>query len=164
MRDVETKASKCGGVNCQNDAGALKCPTCLKVGKETAFCSQDCFKKSWSEHKAMHKSASTSLYNPFPNFSFTGPLRPIYPLSPKISVPDSIPHPPWSQDGNPKYKYAGRNNITILDNKQQDGMRKVCRLAREVLDIAAREAKPGVTTDHIDKVVHEECIKRNVRL
>lgn len=42
-------------------------------------------------------------------------------------------------------------------------MRKVCRLAREVLDIAAREAKPGVTTDHIDKVVHDACMERNVR-
>lgn len=43
-------------------------------------------------------------------------------------------------------------------------MRKVCRLAREVLDIAAREAKPGVTTDHIDKIVHEACMEREVSL
>jgi methionine aminopeptidase len=41
-------------------------------------------------------------------------------------------------------------------------MRKVCRLAREVLDIAAREAKPGVTTDYIDKVVHDACMERDV--
>lgn len=41
-------------------------------------------------------------------------------------------------------------------------MRKVCRLAREVLDIAAKEVKPGVTTDHIDEVVHKACIERNV--
>lgn len=41
-------------------------------------------------------------------------------------------------------------------------MRKVCRLAREVLDIAAREVKPGVTTDHIDKVVHDACMERDV--
>lgn len=41
-------------------------------------------------------------------------------------------------------------------------MRKVCRLAREVLDAAARELKPGVTTDYIDEVVHRECIKRDV--
>lgn len=41
-------------------------------------------------------------------------------------------------------------------------MRKVCRLAREVLDIAAREVRPGVTTDHIDEVVHQACIERNV--
>lgn len=43
-------------------------------------------------------------------------------------------------------------------------MRKVCRLTREVLDIAAREAKPGVTTDHIDKVLHEACLARDVRI
>ena len=163
MREVGGKDNKCAGVDCQNDAGSLKCPTCLKIGKEISFCSQDCFKRSWSEHKAVHKSSSTALYNPFPNFSFTGPLRPIYPLSPRRTVPDSIPHPPWSRDGDPKYKFAGRNAITILDKRQQDRMKKVCRLAREVLDIAAAEVKPGATTDHIDEVVHKACIERNVR-
>lgn len=43
-------------------------------------------------------------------------------------------------------------------------MRKACRLGREVLDIAAREIKPGVTTDHIDKVVHAACMERDVCL
>lgn len=43
------------------------------------------------------------------------------------------------------------------------GMRKVCRLAREVLDIAAAAAVPGVTTDYIDEIVHKACIERNVR-
>lgn len=42
-------------------------------------------------------------------------------------------------------------------------MRKVCRLAREVLDAAARELKPGVTTDYLDEVVHKACIERDVR-
>lgn len=39
-------------------------------------------------------------------------------------------------------------------------MRKVCRLAREVLDIAAAAVKPGVTTDYIDDIVHKACIER----
>lgn len=39
-------------------------------------------------------------------------------------------------------------------------MRKVGRLAREVLDVAAKAAKPGVTTDEIDRIVHEACIER----
>lgn len=56
----------------------------------------------------------------------------------------------------------GRNNIEILDKKAQDGMRKVCRLAREVLDVAAAAAKPGVTTDYIDEIVHKACMERNV--
>lgn len=41
-------------------------------------------------------------------------------------------------------------------------MRKVCRLAREVLDIAAREVRPGITTDYLDEVVHKACLERNV--
>lgn len=40
-------------------------------------------------------------------------------------------------------------------------MRKVCRLAREVLDIAAAAAVPGVTTDYIDEVVHKACVERD---
>lgn len=58
----------------------------------------------------------------------------------------------------------GRNRIKILTKDEQEGMRKVCRLAREVLDIAAAAAKPGVTTDHIDKIVHDACMERDVSL
>ena len=108
----------------------------------------------------------TRLSNPFPTFPFTGSLRPVYPLSPRRTVPDSIPHPDYAKDGIPiaGRKFLGRHNITILDKKQQDAMRKVCRMAREVLDIAARAIRPGVTTDYIDEIVHQECIKREVRL
>ena len=39
---------KCIGSDCENDAGTLQCPTCLKLGiKESFFCSQDCFKRNW---------------------------------------------------------------------------------------------------------------------
>lgn len=79
-------------------------------------------------------------------------------------VPSSIPHPDYAADGIPK---AGRSQvraskIEILDAKGQDAMRKVCRLAREVLDIAAAALRPGISTDEIDDIVHRECIKRNV--
>ena len=56
-----------------------------------------------------------------------------------------------------------KNNVQILDEKGIAGMRKVCRLSREVLDIAAAAAKPGVTTDYIDEIVHNACIERKVR-
>jgi len=114
------------------------------------------------EHKVIHKSNAS--HNPFPTFSFTGSLRPAYPLSPKRTVPEYVPHPNYAKDADPKYKFVGRNTIQILDKKAQDGMRKVCRLTREVLDVAAREIKPGVTTDQIDEVVHNACIERNVCL
>jgi methionyl aminopeptidase len=41
-------------------------------------------------------------------------------------------------------------------------MRKVCRLAREVLDITAAAMKPGVTTDYLDAICHNACIERDV--
>ncbi|KAL9128010.1 MAG: hypothetical protein Q9175_007620 [Cornicularia normoerica] len=163
MATVTTRAKRCIGMDCPNDAGTLQCPTCLKLGKESSFCSQDCFKRSWLEHKSVHKSGSTALRNPFPTFPFTGSLRPIYPLSDRRTVPESIPHPNYAktEGGNPNYKFSARNSISCLDKKQQAGMRKVCRMAREVLDVAARELRPGVTTDYIDEVVHRECIKRD---
>lgn len=106
---------------------------------------------------------SGTYYNPFPTFPYTGSLRPVYPLSPRRPVPDSIPHPDYAADGIPKLeRKLGRNKIAILDKKEQDGMRKVCRLAREVLDIAAREVRPGITTDYLDEVVHKACLERNV--
>lgn len=105
----------------------------------------------------------TGHYNPYPTFSFTGPLRPVYPLSAKRVIPKTIPHPDYASDGIPKSgRLINRNKIELLDKKGQDAMRKVCRLAREVLDIAAAALKPGITTDEIDRIVHEECIKRNV--
>ncbi|KAF4472671.1 methionyl aminopeptidase [Fusarium albosuccineum] len=172
---------KCMGADCENDAGSLQCPTCLKLGiKDSFFCSQDCFKKNWGIHKSMHKSQSnllhhfkapkaispdpaTGYYNPFPSFPYSGSLRPVYPLSPHRTLPQSIPHPVWWQDGNPKYSRSltNRNKIDILDKAGQDAMRKSCRLAREVLDLAAAAAKPGVTTDYIDEIVHKACIERN---
>ena len=60
--------------------------------------------------------------------------------------------------------FVGRNKITILDKAQQEGMRRVCKLGREVLDLAAREVRPGVTTDRIDEIVHNACIERDVSI
>ncbi|KAL6705842.1 Methionine aminopeptidase 1 [Coniothyrium glycines] len=154
---------KCSGKDCPNDAGSLQCPNCQKLGKERFFCSQDCFKKNWSEHKKEHKSQTTGHFNPFPTFPYTGSLRPVYPLSPRREVKKSIKLPDYAKDGIPRSEqvFVNRNKIAILNKEEQEGMRKVCRLGREVLDIAARAAKPGVTTDHIDEVVHTACMERD---
>lgn len=48
MTDEPPSKRKCLSVDCENDAGSLQCPTCLKLGiKDSFFCSQDCFKKNW---------------------------------------------------------------------------------------------------------------------
>ncbi|KAK0725189.1 methionine aminopeptidase [Lasiosphaeris hirsuta] len=165
MAEEPPTKRKCLGADCDNDAGTLQCPKCLSLGiKDSFFCSQDCFKKNWNTHKSMHGKTETSIFhrfftpkvvskpdpetgyfNPFPSFSFTGPLRPVYPLSPRRT----------------SGRIARANKIELLDAKAQDGMRKVCRLAREVLDIAAAAVRPGITTDEIDEIVHNACIERN---
>lgn len=85
-------------------------------------------------------------------------------MSATRTIPKTIPHPDYARDGIPRseQKIVGRNTIKILNKEEQEGMRVVCRLAREVLDIAARALKPGVTTDYIDEVVHKACIEREV--
>ncbi|KAF2148758.1 methionine aminopeptidase 1 [Myriangium duriaei CBS 260.36] len=183
MKSVEGISGRhCQGDECPNEAGTLQCPTCQKQGTESFFCSQDCFKKNWAKHKLTHKKQSnnplrkiippgvisepdpaTGHYNPFPTYSYSGPLRPVYPLSPRRTIPARIPHPEYAADGIPRSEqtFVGRNKITILDKAQQNAMRKVCKLAREVLDLGARAAVPGVTTDHIDEVIHNACIERD---
>jgi methionyl aminopeptidase len=52
------------------------------------------------------------------------------------------------------------NKIVAQSAESIDKIRQVCRLAREVLDIAGRAARPGTSTDEIDRIVHEACIER----
>ncbi|KAK3720117.1 Methionine aminopeptidase 1 [Vermiconidia calcicola] len=113
--------------------------------------------------KVVSEPDADGHYNPFPSYPYTGSLRPVYPLSPRRAVPEKIRHPDYAHNGIPASEqvYIGRKTIKVLDKKEQEGMRKVCRLTREVLDEAARALKPGVTTDEIDRVVHEACIARD---
>lgn len=106
---------------------------------------------------------NTGAYNPFPTFSYTGPVQPVYPLSPRRAVPESIRRPDWHQTGIPKGEQRlSRSKIDLLDAKGQDAMRKVCRLAREVLDITAAAVRPGITTDQLDEICHNACVEREV--
>ncbi|KDR81580.1 hypothetical protein GALMADRAFT_58894 [Galerina marginata CBS 339.88] len=175
------------GVLCQsnscpngNPPSRLECPTCSKLGIRGSFyCGQECFKagcelpaSSQKTHKIIHDLAKTGganltisdgTYNPFVNYAFTGLVRPVYPLSPNREVPAHIPRPDYIEhDGKPisEIQRAGQPP-RILTLEEQDKMRTVCRLTREVLDIAASHIRPGITTDEIDEIVHNATIERN---
>ncbi|KAF8259726.1 peptidase M24, structural domain-containing protein [Lactarius quietus] len=174
-----------------NPPSRLECPTCLKLGiKGSFFCGQECFKAGWKTHKTIHGITShqtssdgvpsmflaqpcwrtpvtvtplaDNSFNPFPNFGFSGPARPTYPLSSTRVVPDHIPRPDYAEEGIPiSENRSDGQSPRILSLEEQDKMRTVCRLAREVLDIAASHIRPGITTDEIDAIVHQACIERN---
>ena len=87
-------------------------------------------------------------FNPFPNYSFTGLVRPVYPLSPKRIVPDHIPRPDYAEDGSPAIilpRLTSRLNThfpgipisemrragqppRVLSPEEQQKMRTVCRV------------------------------------
>eukprot|EP00158_Paraphelidium_tribonemae_P005435 Partr_v1_DN27336_c2_g1_i3_m46609 putative Removes the N-terminal methionine from nascent proteins (By similarity) len=150
----------CESPGCAREA-KLQCPTCtrLKLGP-SFFCEQDCFKRNWTGHKQKHVVVDT---DPWPYFSYTGKLRPHYPLTPRRAVPDHIVRPDYAEDGVPRSEMSIRGSAYIqeLDADEISKMRTVCRLGREILDIAGSHVKPGVTTDDIDRVVHEATIARN---
>ncbi|KAI8136989.1 methionine aminopeptidase 1 [Fennellomyces sp. T-0311] len=153
----------CSTVGC-NEPASLRCPTCMKQGilVGSYFCSQDCFKKSWGVHKAAHKGNKGATYDPFPTFGYTGKLRAVYPLSPRRVVPEHIPRPEYAEIGIPKTELTPiRNKIRVLSPEEIEGCRQACRITREVLGIAAAAVRVGITTDEIDRIVHEATIERN---
>ncbi|KAJ2684484.1 Methionine aminopeptidase 1 [Coemansia spiralis] len=163
MTTIEQQHS-CKSSGCDKPA-ALQCPTCVKLAiKGSFFCSQECFRGSWGEHKSVHQVTNpAATYNPFPTYQFTGPLRPEYPLSPRRVVPADIPRPDYADapGGASKQEQSyGNAQIVAMSAEDIEKMRVVCRLGREILDIAARALRVGVTTDEIDRIVHEATIER----
>jgi hypothetical protein len=104
------------------------------------------------------------------SYSFTGSLRPCL-LSPVRSVragirkPDYADHPQGvsleeqQSRGSQIYVYSEKE-LGAPDDPQC--LRHACRMGREVLDAASRALRVGVTTDEIDRVVHDACMERNV--
>ncbi|KAH7863851.1 hypothetical protein Vadar_022731 [Vaccinium darrowii] len=90
---------------------------------------------------------------------FPRSLRP-YPISRRRAIPAHIDLPDWAIDGIPKIEPNSdfQHVVEIKTPAQIERMRETCRIAREVLDAAARVIRPGVTTDEIDDVVHEATI------
>ncbi|EEB06961.2 methionine aminopeptidase Fma1 [Schizosaccharomyces japonicus yFS275] len=157
----------CSGIECHKDAKKLQCPKCLNQGLHSYFCGQECFKRSWPIHKQLHippqaKKNEDGTYDPFPNFSYTGSLRAVYPLSPMRKIPEHIQKPDYAVTGtSPSEQLEARSfKIKRLNPQEIESMRTVCRLGREVLDAAAAAVRPGVTTDELDAIVHQACIER----
>ncbi|XP_043482506.1 methionine aminopeptidase 1 [Leptopilina heterotoma] len=161
---------QCNSINC-TQIGTLQCPTCLKIGiKDSYFCSQDCFKGNWKEHKILHKLAKgegtnkSGEYNPWPHYHYSGKLRPYKKESrrlvpPAIARPDYAVHPEGIPLG--EQEVRGSSLIKVLDDEEIEGMRVSCKLGREVLDEAAKAIEVGVTTAEIDRIVHEACLERD---
>lgn len=54
----------------------------------------------------------------------------------------------------------GSTYIKVLNEKEIEGMRRAGRLARECFDEVAKCVDVGITTDEIDRLVHEAVVER----
>jgi methionyl aminopeptidase len=81
--------------------------------------------------------------------SVRAPLRPGQ-QSPWRAVPAHIARPEYVGKREPK-----RSNKTIQSPDTIDRMRLAGRLAAQAVVLAGEHCKPGVTTDEVDRVVHE---------
>jgi methionyl aminopeptidase len=76
-------------------------------------------------------------------------------VSPPRPVPASILRPPYADSGRmPDWDARPQRH----DAAGLEKMRAACRLAAQVLDHAGTLVRPGVTTDEIDKAVHDMII------
>jgi methionyl aminopeptidase len=80
--------------------------------------------------------------------------------SPDRPLPDHIPRPDYYTTGQAEAERRSdaRETPPVLSEKAIQKMRAACKLGREILDAAHRIIRPGVTTDEIDRVVHEYTV------
>jgi len=85
-------------------------------------------------------------------------------MTPQIKVTkEGIDLPDYAVHGTPVSEDSARSSkaIEIKTPEQIDTLRKVCKLGREVLDIAGKAIKVGATADDIDKIVFKACMDRD---
>ncbi|MEX2620282.1 MAG: type I methionyl aminopeptidase [Egibacteraceae bacterium] len=76
-------------------------------------------------------------------------------LTPTRVVPDAIPRPDYAVSGDP----GPRGKPTVSGPDYVERMRSTGRAARAVLDRVVAAVEPGITTDELDRIVHEETVR-----
>lgn len=99
----------------------------------------------------------------FVGFSFTGALRPAF-VHPKMAPPPGAELTDYAThaEGVSMEEMRRTKDIPELKGEELETMREACRLGREILDLAGRALKPGVTGDFIDRVVYQACCERKI--
>lgn len=85
--------------------------------------------RTTDSQKQNHLGSST-VYNPYPNFKYSGKLRP-FPLSETRLVPASIMRPDYAETGIPKSEYEMKRSNGIVKpllSETIEKMRHVCKV------------------------------------
>jgi methionyl aminopeptidase len=100
----------------------------------------------------------------FDGYEFSGALRPAF-VTPQMEpppgccLPDYALHPEGIATSEIQERGKG---IPVLEGEDLSTMKETCRLGREVLDIASKFMRAGVTGDEIDRIVWQACTDRKL--
>lgn len=93
-----------------------------------------------------------------------GEVSPVRLVSEEIAKPPYCgphgPRPPTSSGALYYPKHEFQTKIEVKTAEQIERMRRSCALAREALEVAGKAVAVGVTTEEIDKAVHDFIISR----
>lgn len=76
-------------------------------------------------------------------------------ISPKLDVPASIPRPEYVGKATPS-KFTGSN---IKTAEQIEKIRHSGKIAAQAIELVGQNARPGITTDELDKIAHNFLIE-----
>lgn len=94
-------------------------------------------------------------------FQYAGSIQPGVQSPQKVVTDPNIMKPDYAVDGFPKTKPRMLPWVIEVKTAEEiEKMRAAGRVAREVLDTAGREVRPGMTTDEIDNIVHAATLER----
>ena len=115
----------------------------------------------WKFHKMAHKKREEKIES---GFKFTGPLRPFpYTFTAHRAVPDHIKKPDYAKTGAPNasFQQLADKQAPVYGPAEIEKIRAACKIARGAVDAGHAAVKPGVTTEEIDRVVHEYIISHD---
>lgn len=134
-----------------NDVSAVRAPPAVLPKPNDA-----CWCGSGSKYKKCHRGAdAVEARKRGPGVHARG-VRPGV-ISPRRSVPAHIPRPDYAESGRPSRLFPP-SEIKSPDVIAR--MRRACKAAAEVLNAVGTHVRPGITTDELDAICHEEYIRR----
>lgn len=94
-------------------------------------------------------------------FPYSGTVRPGQQSPQRVVLAEGIAKPDYWKTGIPSRTTKPMLPwiVEVKSPEAIEKMRAAGKLARHVLDMAGRAVLPGVTTDEIDRLVHEEIVK-----
>ncbi len=128
------------------------------VGANTAAAglgaNEPCWCGSGSKYKKCHRAADDVAVRKGQAVAMASRIRPGK-VSPMRSVPPQIVRPDYAESGTP----SPPRFSDVKDEARLARLKVACRAAAELLKKASLLVKPGVTTDEIDALVHDETIR-----